>query len=165
VARIITLRPTERLEPIQRLELPPELLQRCHLELPRPLARDPMAVADRVERDRPLDELLAGSQEDFPVVERGRVRGMLYKSDLMQGLAEHGEAAPVSAVMCDDLPELDAAAPLSDALERFEEHGGRTLPVLLHGRLVGLLTRQNIGELFAARAALGHELHRSPAPA
>lgn len=114
---------------------------------------------------RPLDELLAGSQEDFPVVERGRVRGMLYRTDLMQGLAEHGEAAPVSAVMCADLPVLDAATPLSDALERFEEHGGRTLPVMLNGRLVGLLTRQNIGELFAARAALGHELHRSPAPA
>ncbi len=109
---------------------------------------------------RVLDELLAGSQEDFPVVEHGVVRGMLYKPDIMRGLAERGEAAPVSAVMCDDLPVLDAAAPLTAALERFEEHGGRTLPVARQGRLVGLLTRQNLGELFAAREALGHELHR-----
>lgn len=110
---------------------------------------------------RALDELLAGTQEDFPVVDRGRVRGMLYKPDLMRGLAEQGEGAPVSTVMCDDLPVLDAAAPLADALERFEEHGGRTLPVARQGRLVGLFTRQNLSELFAAREALGHELHRS----
>lgn len=113
---------------------------------------------------RALDELLAGTQEDFPVVDRGRVRGMLYKPDLMRGLAEQGEAAPVSTVMCDDLPVLDAAAPLTDALERFEQHGGRTLPVARQGRLVGLFTRQNLSELFAAREALGHELHRGTVP-
>jgi Zn-dependent protease/CBS domain-containing protein len=115
---------------------------------------------------RVLDELLAGAQQDFPVVdERGRVQGMIYRSELMRGLAEHGEAAPASAVMCSDVAVLDAAAPLAEALERFEEHGGRALPVAWNGRLVGLLTPQNLGELFAAREALGHELHRGSAPA
>lgn len=109
---------------------------------------------------RALDELLAGTQEDFPVVEHGRVLGMLYEPDLMHGLAEHGEAAPVSTVLCADLPVLDAGAPLSAAIDRFEEHGGRTLPVARRGRLVGLLTRRNLGELFAAREALGHEVQR-----
>lgn len=110
---------------------------------------------------RALDELLAGTQEDFPVVERGRVLGMLYKPDLVQGLADRGEQAPVSAVMREDPLVLEATAPLEDAMERFEEHGGRTLPVAARGRLVGLFTRQNLGELFAAREALGHELHRA----
>lgn len=109
---------------------------------------------------RALDELLAGTQEDFPVVEGSRVLGMLYKPDLVQGLAERGEGAPVRTVMREDLPVLDAAAPLADALERFEASGGRTLPVAWRGRLVGLFTRQNLGELLAAREALGHELHR-----
>jgi Zn-dependent protease/CBS domain-containing protein len=113
---------------------------------------------------RALDELLAGTQQDFPVVEHGRVLGMLYQADLMRGLAEHGEAAPVSTVLVGDLPVLDAAAPLSDAIERLEEHGGRALPVARRGRLVGLLTRGNLGELFAAREALGHEIHRAPVP-
>lgn len=113
---------------------------------------------------RALDELLAGSQQDFPVVEHGRVLGMLYQADLMRGLAEHGEAAPVSTVLCDDLPVLDAAAPLSDGIDRLEEHEGRTLPVARRGRLVGLLTSRNLGELFAAREALGHEVHRGPVP-
>jgi Zn-dependent protease len=111
-------------------------------------AREPLA--------RALEELLAGTQEDFPVVDHGRVRGMLYKSDLMQALADRGERAPIAAAMREDLPVLDASAPLSDALERLEEAGGRSLPVARHGRLVGLLTRQNMGELFAAREALGH---------
>ena len=84
---------------------------------------------------------------------------MLYEPELMQGLAENGHTAPISAVMC-EVPALDAAMPLADALDRFEEHGGRTLPVTRQGRLVGLLTHQNLGELFAAREALGHEIHR-----
>lgn len=109
---------------------------------------------------RALDELLAGTQEDFPVVEGGRVLGMLYKADLVHGLSERGEGAAVATVMRDDLPVLDAAEPLGDAMERFEAHGGRTLPVASRGRLVGLLTRQNLGELFAAREALGREIHR-----
>jgi CBS domain-containing protein len=70
----------------------------------------------------------------------------------------------VSTVTCEELPVLDAAAPLSDAIDRFEEHGGRTLAVARRGRLVGLLTRQNLGELFAARQALGQEIHRGPLP-
>ncbi|MCB9716008.1 MAG: site-2 protease family protein [Myxococcales bacterium] len=107
-----------------------------------------------------LDELLAGTQEDFPVVEHGRVVGMLYKPDLMQGLAEHGEGAPVSAVMREGLPVLEAGLPLTDAIERVDEAQGRTLPVVRRGRLIGLLTRQNLGELIAAREALGHEHHR-----
>lgn len=78
----------------------------------------------------------------------------------MQGLAEHGEGAPVSAVMREGLPVLEAGLPLTDAIERVDEAQGRTLPVVRRGRLIGLLTRQNLGELIAAREALGHEHHR-----
>lgn len=109
---------------------------------------------------RALDELLAGTQEDFPVVGRGRVLGMLYKPELMHALAEHGGAAPVSIAMSGDLPVLDASSPLTEGLERFEESGGRALAVAWHGRLVGILTARNVGELFAAREALGEEQHR-----
>jgi Zn-dependent protease len=124
------------------------------------------AMRDDDSLQQALDELLAGEQQDFPVVASrgvmaayGRVQGMVYEPELIQGLSEHGQTAPISAVMC-EAPVLDAGMPLADALDRFEENGGRTLPVARQGRLVGLLTRQNLGELFAAREALGHELHR-----
>ena len=110
---------------------------------------------------RALEELLAGTQEDFPVVSDGRVHGMLYKADLMQALADRGERAPIAAVMREGLPVLETATPLADAIERFEEAGGRSLPVAHRGRLVGLLTSQNLGELFAAHKALGHAHSRA----
>src|SRR5690606_38289985 len=76
---------------------------------------------------RALDELLAGTQEDFPVVAAGQVVGMLYKPDLVQALADRGEQAPISSTMREDLPVLEATAPLEQAIERFEASGGRSL--------------------------------------
>ncbi|MCA9706754.1 MAG: site-2 protease family protein, partial [Myxococcales bacterium] len=75
------------------------------------------SLSARESLARALEELLAGTQEDFPVVDGGRVRGMLYKADLMQALAERGEGAPIAAVMRDDLPVLEAREPLDGALE------------------------------------------------
>lgn len=119
-----------------------------------------VALGARESLGRALEELLAGTQEDFPVLDHGRVVGMLYKPDLMKALAERGEATAVSAVMRDEPSVLEATMPLQDAIERVEEAEGRTLPVARRGRLVGLLTRQNLGEVIAAREALGHRPHR-----
>lgn len=113
---------------------------------------------------RALEELLAGTQQDFPVVDGPRLVGMLSEADLMQGLAEHGEATPVARVMRDDLPRLEATLPLGEALERIQEADGRSLPVVRSGRLVGLMTRQNLGEVIAAREALGHAHRRVASP-
>lgn len=120
------------------------------------------AVHHRNSLAQALEELLAGTQEDFPVVDGRRILGMLYKPDLMGALASHGENSPVSAVMQESVTVLEAGARLEDALECIETAEGRSLPVAHHGRLVGLLTRQNLAELFAAREAVGHEIRRAP---
>lgn len=121
------------------------------------------------ERDslaRSLEELLAGTQEDFPVVDGGRLVGMLHRPRLMQGLAEHGPDALVSAVMRPPQPVLQANLPLVEAIEQMEQLDGvegHALAVERQGRLVGLLTKGNLAELLAAREALGHQPPRSRA--
>jgi Zn-dependent protease/predicted transcriptional regulator len=104
--------------------------------------------------------LLAGAQQDFPVLSPGQshngaVAGMLTRSDLVRALAQSGPSAPVEQAMQRDGPVLSPGSSLQEALERMREAGVTAVPVVDGGRLVGLLTLENLTELAALREALG----------
>lgn len=107
--------------------------------------------------------LLAGSQKDFPVVERGVVLGLLAHEQLFEALRSRGEDTLVSEVMNRQIRTVSADEPLDLALTRAEPGFSTTLPVLWQGRFVGLLTAENIGELVMIRAALGGSQSRRTA--
>jgi Zn-dependent protease len=106
--------------------------------------------------------LLAGSQQDFPVVDQGRVVGMLTHANLLKALADQDEGAPVAAAMENRVETLDASEPLDYAMARVNPEQGFTRPVLRDGVLVGLLTAENVGEFFMVRAALERRRHLKP---
>ena len=99
--------------------------------------------------------ILAGSQHDFPVVDAaGRVAGVLERDAFMKGLTEHGQSAPVMDFIRRDLPEVDSLEMLDTALNRLQESGSKTLPVIHGGQLVGMITMENITEYLMIRSAL-----------
>ncbi|MBI5083167.1 MAG: site-2 protease family protein [Acidobacteria bacterium] len=95
-----------------------------------------------------------GSQQDFPVVERGRVVGILTRSDLLLALAEHGQDHPVTSAMRRELLTTDYTEMLEIAFQRLQECGCHTMPVIHEGRLAGLLTMDNLGEYLLIQAAI-----------
>jgi len=99
------------------------------------------------------DELLAGSQHEFPVHDDdGRVVALLTRDALMSGISEHGEDAPVSTVATSITFILRADDSLNDAMERLQSSGVSAAPVADdRGNLVGLLTLENAQELSALR--------------
>ncbi len=103
------------------------------------------------------DLLLAGSQQDFPVVSPdGRaLQGLLTRSDLMAGLARGGREAPVADCMKAEIPSVEADSSLSEAIPRLRAGDGPCLQVVDRGRPAGLLTLENVGEYLMVRAALG----------
>ena len=107
--------------------------------------------------------LLAGSQQDFPVVERGQVVGMLVHADLFAALRERGENVTVAAVMQRDFEIVEANELLDAAFSHVQAEKGLALPVLQNGQLVGLVTAENLGEFFMIRAALANR-RRTPPP-
>jgi Zn-dependent protease len=111
--------------------------------------------------------LLAGSQQDFPVVRGGSVAGILPHRELFLALREQGEHALVANVMRREFAALSADAPLEAALEPENVEKGLAMPVLEEGRLVGLVTAENVGEFFMIRSALqsrGYAGHPPSAP-
>jgi Zn-dependent protease/CBS domain-containing protein len=111
------------------------------------------ALADAIELT------LAGFQQDFPVVEDERVVGVLTESALLVALAQKGKDTPVSEVMRTDFQTAEAFEMLQTLFMRMQTSDCRTVPVTRYGRLVGLMTMENIGEFLRIEAALSAAKH------
>ena len=103
---------------------------------------------------RAVELILSGAQQDFPVVENGRVVGILDRDRLISALSQNGQNALVGDGMRRDVPEIDSHDMVERALTRLQESGAKTLPVTHNGQLVGLLTAENITEFLMIRSAL-----------
>ncbi len=110
-------------------------------------ARDPLS--------RVVDLILAGSQQDFPVVEDGTVIGVLTRKDLLGALAKGGQDTPAGDVMQREFQPVDPSEMLETAFQRLQDCECRTMPVVQDRRLVGLLTMDNLGEFISIQGALG----------
>ncbi|MCU0252682.1 MAG: site-2 protease family protein, partial [Vicinamibacterales bacterium] len=101
-----------------------------------------LAPGDSLARAAEL--ILAGSQHDFPVVDGGRVTGVLTRADLIGALSAQNTQRPVAEVMQREFQVADSSDMLEAAMERLQHEG----------RLVGLVTMDNIGEFVLIHAAL-----------
>jgi len=111
-----------------------------------------LAPADPLARA--VDFILAGFQQDFPVVADGRVVGVLTRAELLKALAQHGRDTTVAEVMQRDFQTTEPWEPLDRAFARLQGCRCQTLPVLRAGELVGVLTSENVGEFLMVQAAL-----------
>jgi Zn-dependent protease len=111
-----------------------------------------LSPADSLARAAELT--LASSQRDFPVIEGGKVVGILRQGDLLGGLSRSGHGAAVADFMCRGAEPVDSHAMLADVLTRLEQAECRTVPVTHAGSLVGLLSMDNLGEFLRIQGAL-----------
>ena len=104
-----------------------------------------------------VTELLAGSQQDFPVVENEQPIGILRRNDLVKALSEGRREAVETEAMCLDCETVDEASSLQSAVETMRARQCATMPVVAGGRMVGLLTLENISEMIMVNTALDHQ--------
>lgn len=96
------------------------------------------------------------AQHDFPVVEAGRIVGMLTHPLLVGALHQLGPESPVSAVMSRQFVTADESDSLESLYRRMTETGQTAVLIVRDGRVVGLVDLQQIGKyhlLHAARPA------------
>ena len=88
--------------------------------------------------------------------ESGRLRGVLTRDTMIKALKERGPDTPVLEVMQTDISTVPARAKLEHTAVRLLSE--KELPVLgvtdAEGRLVGLLTVENLGEMMMVHTAL-----------
>jgi CBS domain-containing protein len=106
--------------------------------------------------DRAVELTLSGTQTDFPVTENGRVVGVLTQKDLLTGLERKGRAARVAEVMRREFEMAELTEMTEGVLMRLQRCDCHTIPVTHNGRLVGLVTMENVGEFVRIQSALRH---------
>jgi Zn-dependent protease/predicted transcriptional regulator len=103
---------------------------------------------------RAVELTLAGSQKDFPVVDNGNIEGILTQTDLIKALTSQDQNAAVAAAMQNQFVTVDSLEMLETAFAKLKGCDCRTLPVTSNGKLVGLLTMDNLGEFMRIQSAL-----------
>jgi Zn-dependent protease/CBS domain-containing protein len=99
--------------------------------------------------------LLRVEQVDFPVVDTdGALVGVLPRRALVDGLAQRGPQAAIADVMQAAPPAAHPREMLDVAIARLREDDGALLPVADDGRLVGIVTLENVGELVMVAEAM-----------
>lgn len=98
--------------------------------------------------------VLDGSQHDFPVMWGDRVMGILTRANLLSGLSQQGPDQLVTAVMQREFQTAEPNEMLETVLSRMASSPTRTMPVLQDGKLVGLVTMENLGEYLMIQNAL-----------
>ncbi len=107
------------------------------------------SVADAVQC------LIRTTQHEFPVVDgAGRLRGVLTRDAMIQALREQGPDTPVIEAMQRDVPVVHPRQSLAEALNLLQENRLPAVGVTDgSGRLVGLITPENVGEIMMLHAA------------
>ena len=105
--------------------------------------------------DEAIEMLLATTQHEFPVVDQdGRFEGLLTRDDMIRALRETGPGTPVVSVMRTDIPRSHPRKSLQDSLKIMQDAAAPAVAVIDDsGRLVGLMTHENLGEMMMVRSA------------
>jgi CBS domain-containing protein len=91
--------------------------------------------------------LLATHQQDFPVVDAwGRVVGVLSRSTLLRGLAEHGPSTAVLEVMDREIAVVQPSTRMEQVLGNLQGNPVKPVLVIDDGTLVGMVTLENVAE-------------------
>jgi Zn-dependent protease/predicted transcriptional regulator len=103
-----------------------------------------------------VEALLRTSQHDFPVIDAaGRVVGILTRDGMLKALQRSGAATPAADVMLRGIPTVRQSDSLDEAFVKMQSCRCPALPVVdAWGRLVGVVSPENIGELMMVSAAL-----------
>jgi Zn-dependent protease len=95
--------------------------------------------------------LLSTSQQDFPIVHGDQVIGLLARNALLRGMAHDGQASYVAGFMEREFPSVPPDQDLAEVLPLMA-HAGACLLVMQEGRLLGLLSSENISQFLLLRS-------------
>jgi Zn-dependent protease/CBS domain-containing protein len=106
--------------------------------------------------DRAIELTLAGTQKDFPVVDNGRIEGILTQAALLKAVAERDPHQTVMSAMQQNVTTVESLDMLETAVSKLKDCNCHTLLVTLNRRLVGLLTMENLGEYIQIKKAMAN---------
>jgi CBS domain-containing protein len=106
----------------------------------------PAIAADLPVSDLVYDHVMQGDDRAFPVVEDGRLLGVVYVENLRNVDRSTWDRTTARQVMVPQ-NDLDVVTPREDAMDAFQKLTSkemRQIPVVQNGKLIGMLRRRDI---------------------
>lgn len=104
-------------------------------------------------------------QTDFLVVdENERLVGIVTRDALITALSREGRHYPVVEAMLTDFPSISSKESLFEAFNRMRSAGVRAAPVIDDGHLKGMVSMEDISEVYSLLAAGGPDLAKEVRP-
>lgn len=121
-----------------------------------------LSPADPVARG--LEMIYQTGQDNFPVVEQGQLLGMVTRPALVEAMNAYGAAVSIGQIM-DSQPTV--VSPREKVVRVYEEfmNGGNTGAVVMDGgRLVGVLSPDNVSRYLLVQSSIKSPRRRGAAP-
>jgi len=100
-----------------------------------------------------LEQAKRGQSAPFAVVDGSRLVGVLTASDITAALEVYGSSALVGHIMRQEWPQASPSDSLATARQRMARSGLEAIPVVEDGQLLGMVTAQQIQQLYEFVAA------------
>ena len=110
-----------------------------------------LATDDSLQRAEKFT--LAGTQKDFPVVSDGILEGVLRQTDLLSALSRMDAHATVASIIRKDASTVESTDMVDTVITKLSECRCNLLPVTREGKLVGVVTTDNLGAFMRLREA------------
>lgn len=111
-------------------------------------SRQAQALSPDMSLRRAVELTLKTFQANFPVCEGDRLVGLLTQTRLIDALHRLSPDTPVAEVMLADIRPVSPRDGLLEVQQRLSEEKVEALPVVEGGRFLGLITAQDISELY-----------------
>jgi Zn-dependent protease/CBS domain-containing protein len=111
------------------------------------------AMPIRADLTQAVEMLLATAQNEFPVVDAfGKPVGLVAREDILSALKDHDRTAEIASFMRAPIDSVRSEMAVQAALERLQTPSAALCVTDPDGKLVGLLTRQNIADMMMIKA-------------
>lgn len=101
-----------------------------------------------------LELMFQSHQEDFPVMdEEDKMIGFITRHDVINGIHQYGLSEMVSNIMKTDIPRVNEYQSLDVVQGIMQNNESKALPVMRNGRVVGVITTDDISRVYAMMSA------------
>lgn len=131
------------------------------LDVDEVMTREFTALSPHDTVARGLEMVYQTGQDDFPVMEDDRLAGMVSRAAMLEAVNGAGPQVPVAEVMDPNVPAVPTGAKVSRVQDELFNDGWGSLPVIEDGRLVGVLSPQNVSRYLLVQSSLKSDRRRA----
>ena len=113
------------------------------------LVTDFLTLTEESKLSKVLELIFHSHQEDFPVIENGKMTGFITRRDIISGIHEFGVSADVKSIMRRNAPILREIDSLNKAQNLMQENNLKALPVIRNGSVIGIVTIEDIMRVYS----------------